>query len=62
MTGNHWVFRKPRAVAALLILLSRSVEGGLVFLVRRVRGPLMIVERAKWLQRTLPEAAFLRGL
>ncbi len=28
MTENHWVFRKPRAVAALLILLAPSVEPG----------------------------------
>jgi lyso-ornithine lipid O-acyltransferase len=45
----QWIFRWTRAVSRLLVLLGTSTQAGLVFVVRRLRGPLTIAERAQWL-------------
>ena len=43
------MLRWTRAVSRLLLLLGTSTQAGLVFLVRRLRGPVTIAERADWL-------------
>jgi len=43
------MLRWTRAVSRLLVLLGTSTQAGLVFLVRRLRGPVTIAERAEWL-------------
>ena len=59
---DHSELCLTRAVLRLLILLCTSAQAGLRFLVRRVRGPITIAERAQWLHESCRLALHRLGI
>ena len=59
---DHSKLRLTRAVLRMLILLGISAQACLRFLVRRVRGPITIAERAQWLHESCRLALHRLGI